>query len=63
MAAGVVTKRCPACGDVVLISDRGRVRTVGGTAYTHAEPNGDLVFACVCGVRVVWERQPMKVGE
>lgn len=61
--AGVSTKRCDACREIVLVSDHGRVKTVGGTAYTRTEPNGDTVFACPCGARVVWERQPAHVGE
>jgi hypothetical protein len=58
--SAVATKRCGACGDIALISDRGRVKAVGGTAFTHMLPNGDLVFACACGAIVVWERSPMR---
>lgn len=55
----IATKRCPACREVALLADAGRVRVVGETRYLEVRPNGDTVFRCgFCGGLVVWERQP-----
>lgn len=61
--AGVWTKRCQSCDEVVLVVDRGRVKAVGETRYVETLPRGDTVFRCICGVRFVWAREPEKVGQ
>lgn len=61
--AGVSTRRCPACGRVVLVADRGTVQTVGETRYVETRPNGDCVYRCICMELIVWQREPERVGK
>lgn len=60
--AGVSTRRCPSCHELVLAVDRGRVKLVGETRYVETLPNGDTRYRCICGEMVVWERETTKVG-
>ncbi len=55
--AGVSTRRCSECSELVLAVDRGRVKLVGETRYVETLPNGDTHYRCICGALVIWERQ------
>jgi hypothetical protein len=59
--SGISSRRCAACGEVAVVSDHGRVKTVGETRYVETTPNGDTIFRCSgCGGLVTWEREPQK---
>lgn len=55
--SGISTRRCESCHEVVLVADRGRVKTVGETRYVETLPSGDTRYRCVCGSLVVWQIQ------
>jgi hypothetical protein len=61
--AGVSTRRCAVCNEIVLVVDHGRIRPVGETRYVETKANGATVLRCACGALVTWERQTVKVGE
>lgn len=61
--AGISTKRCDQCGEVALVSDHGRIKTVGETRFVEGRPNGSTAYRCVCGELVVWQRETAKAGK
>lgn len=54
---GVIFKRCPTCHREVLSAYRGEVSAVGKASILSVTREGNVVGICVCGKRVVWERE------
>jgi hypothetical protein len=61
--AGIWTRRCASCDEVVLVVDRGRLKAVGETRYVETLPDGSTVLRCVCGARTVWARELEGAGQ
>ncbi len=54
--AGLASRRCDACRELVMVSDRGRVLTVGAARGVGSGHDGDDRAICPCGTLVSWPR-------
>jgi hypothetical protein len=60
---GLASRRCDACREVALISDRGVVKTVGATRAMGSDRDGTERAICPCGTVVEWPRKQSAVNE
>lgn len=57
--AGLAAFRCTSCFEIVLVSDRGKIRAVGEARLIGTDHDGSPEVRCICGTISTWSKQPV----
>lgn len=61
--SGITGFRCPACRELLLVSDRGCLRVVLPALLLGTSKSGEPEVRCRCGRISSWARETAKVGD
>jgi len=57
--AQVSVRRCPACDQIVAVSDHGETVPAGEGRAIGTDRDGAPLYRCLCGERIAWPRKAL----